>query len=142
MGNRRRLRRPSVAAITRSSRWVVMKRQILLEKALPRNDPLTHQASFAFIAKYDVPGVDGDPMAPDNDAPPDAAEPAPDAAPAEGGELGFNAGAKRPERYNTQFLVANFEKEERRTRLILLGVAVLCAVLIGVGLTVGKDEVK
>jgi hypothetical protein len=77
-------------------------------------------------------------MAPNDDPPAEPQPPAP-----EGGELGFQSGGtKRPERYNTQFLVANFEKEERRTRLIILGVALVCAVLIGVGLTVGKDEVK
>ncbi len=49
---------------------------------------------------------------------------------------------KRREHYNTQLLVANFEKEERRTRLILIGVAVALGAGIAAALFLGGGGEK
>ena len=74
-------------------------------------------------------------MAPDDPVNPQNSDPS-------GNALGFSEGQaqKKPERYNTQFLVANFEKEERRTRFIVIGVVVAVLVAGGVGLMMTSHE--
>ncbi len=46
-----------------------------------------------------------------------------------------------PERYNTRYIIANLKKEERRTRLIVVGIIVAVAVAIVVFM-VGRPEKK
>ena len=66
-------------------------------------------------------------MVPNDDNPPQTPAPTEPEAQA----FGFDA-KPRPERYNTQFLVAKMSAEERRARLIMVGIAV--AIVAGVGI--------
>ena len=49
---------------------------------------------------------------------------------------------KRPERYNTQFLVANFAQQERRNRLIVLAIAIAVIGATGIGLMLSSGPEK
>lgn len=71
-------------------------------------------------------------MVPNDELPAEAKDPSGDNK-----AFGFDNQPKR-ERYNTQFLVAQMSNEDRRAKLIILGLAVGIMVAIGLGLSLSS----